>query len=59
MDTLHKRITQALALAEVGERLGSIGFERIGSTPDFFAERLKAESIEWGRVVREAKIGAD
>jgi hypothetical protein len=37
-------------------RFASIGFEPIGSTPDILATYLKAESGEWGRVVRDAKI---
>jgi tripartite-type tricarboxylate transporter receptor subunit TctC len=53
---LHYQITRILAMGDVKERFASIGFEPIGSTPDLFAAYLKAESAEWERVVRDAKI---
>jgi tripartite-type tricarboxylate transporter receptor subunit TctC len=59
IETLNRRFTSALALQDVKERLASLGFEPVGSTPQEFAGHLKAEFAEWGRVVREAKVRAD
>jgi len=56
IDALHQRITKMQTLPDVKDRFVSIGFDPIGSTPDKFATYLKAESAEWARVVREAKI---
>ena len=56
IDTLHQRITKIQSLPDVKERFVSIGFDPVGSTPEKFATYLKAESAEWARVVREAKI---
>jgi tripartite-type tricarboxylate transporter receptor subunit TctC len=59
IDALHQQITRIESLADVKERFASIGFEPIGSTPAQFAARLKSESAEWARVVREARINID
>jgi tripartite-type tricarboxylate transporter receptor subunit TctC len=59
IDALHQQITRIESLADVKERFASIGFEPIGSTPAQFATRLKSESAEWARVVREARINID
>jgi tripartite-type tricarboxylate transporter receptor subunit TctC len=56
INSLYQQITRIQSLGDVKERFASIGFEPIGSTPDIFATYLKAESAEWGRVVRDAKI---
>lgn len=56
INALHQQTTRILSLADVKERFASIGFEPIGSTPEAFADYLKAEFAEWGRVVRDAKV---
>ena len=45
-----------MSLPDVKERFATIGFEPVGGTPERFAAHLKAESAEWARVVRDAKI---
>ena len=59
IDALHQQITRIQSLADVKERFASIGFDPVDSTPDKFAAHLKAESAEWARVVRDAKIKID
>jgi len=59
IDALHQQITRIQSLADVKERFASVGFDPVGSTPDRFAAHLKAESAEWARVVRDAKIKID
>jgi tripartite-type tricarboxylate transporter receptor subunit TctC len=56
---LHDEIVRALALPEVRERLNSVGFELVGSTPDEFAAFIKSEIAKWTKVVRAAKISAE
>ena len=56
---LHADIVRALALPDVRDRLSSLGFELIGSTPDEFAARLKTDIARLGKVVREAGIHAE
>ena len=41
------------------ERLPTLGFEPVASTPTEFAERIKVEVESWGKVVRAANIKAE
>jgi tripartite-type tricarboxylate transporter receptor subunit TctC len=56
IDSLNKQIVKILSLPDVKERLAALGFEPIAGAPHELAARLKAESLEWARVVRDAKI---
>ncbi len=38
------------------QRLAKIGFDPMPGTIQSFADHIKAESSEWGRVVRQANI---
>jgi tripartite-type tricarboxylate transporter receptor subunit TctC len=38
------------------ERLATLGYEAIASTPDQCAAQLTAETAKWTRVIREAGI---
>jgi hypothetical protein len=40
----------------VKERLASIGFEAVGSTPEDFSTQIKIEFEKWGRVIRAGNI---
>jgi tripartite-type tricarboxylate transporter receptor subunit TctC len=59
VDELNKQIARIVALPDVKERLATLGFGPLAGTPQEFAAHIKAESEEWGRVVREAKINID
>jgi tripartite-type tricarboxylate transporter receptor subunit TctC len=56
---LHNHITKMLGLADVKDRLSKMGFDPVNGTSQQFADHIKAESDEWSRVIREAKIKAD
>jgi tripartite-type tricarboxylate transporter receptor subunit TctC len=56
---LRDEIAKILALPDVKERLPSLGFEVVASTPEDFAARMKAETETWGKVVRAANIKAE
>jgi tripartite-type tricarboxylate transporter receptor subunit TctC len=45
---------RALAAPEVKERLGSLGFEAVGNSPEEFRAFISAESDKLGRVIRTA-----
>ena len=47
---------RALATPETRERLTALAVETIGSTPEAFADLLKQEYAQWGRVVKAAGI---
>ena len=56
VDKVQRDTARQLAAADIRERLGGMGSEPIGSTPDQFAAFLKSETEKFGRVAREAGI---
>ncbi|MEO7728499.1 MAG: tripartite tricarboxylate transporter substrate binding protein, partial [Burkholderiales bacterium] len=54
--TLHAGTVKALRSKEVSERLSGEAAEIVGSTPQQFAEFLKAEITKWAGVIRKAKV---
>jgi tripartite-type tricarboxylate transporter receptor subunit TctC len=54
--TLYRGIVKILAQPDMKERLATLGFDPIGSTPDEFAARIKSELATWSKVIREAGI---
>jgi tripartite-type tricarboxylate transporter receptor subunit TctC len=56
VDLLHREIVKALALAEVKEKLATLGFEPIGNSPDEFGAWIKGEVAKWAKVIRGANI---
>lgn len=59
VDLLQRKVVQALAGADVKQRLLAIGFTGIGDTPAEFAAYLRSEEDKWSRVIREAGIKLD
>lgn len=53
---LHDQIVNILALPDIKERLSTLGFEPVGSTPEEFAEQMKLEMEKWSKVIRAANI---
>jgi len=53
---LHRELVAVVATPDVSERLTTLGFNPITTTPDEFALRIKSEMEKWDRVIREAKI---
>ena len=56
---LYAALREALALAEVRERLVNLGAEPVGSSPEVFARFVADGRAEMGRVVHEANIRLD
>jgi tripartite-type tricarboxylate transporter receptor subunit TctC len=56
---LHAEIVKALQQPDIRERLATLGFEAIGSTPAEFAAFIEAESARYGQIIRDAKIKAE
>jgi len=53
---LHGEVVKALAQPDIKERLGTLGFETIGSTAVEFATFIDEESAKYERIIREAGI---
>src|SRR5438067_10627393 len=56
---LQAEVARALAQPEIRERLASLGFEAIGSTPAEFSKYIADESAKYGQIIRDAKIKAE
>jgi tripartite-type tricarboxylate transporter receptor subunit TctC len=56
---LHVETVKALKLPEVRERLGSVGAEPGGNTPDQFGAFIRSETAKYARIVKDANIKID
>jgi tripartite-type tricarboxylate transporter receptor subunit TctC len=54
--TLNRAVVRMLGEADMKERLATLGFDPVGSTPEGFAARLKTELALWSKVIRAADI---
>jgi tripartite-type tricarboxylate transporter receptor subunit TctC len=54
--TLNGEIVQIIAQPDMKQRLATLGSDPVGSTPEAFAARIKAELATWRKVIREAGI---
>jgi tripartite-type tricarboxylate transporter receptor subunit TctC len=53
---LRSEVAKALARPEAKERLGALGFEAIGSTPEAFAKFIDDEAAKYQRIIKDAGI---
>jgi tripartite-type tricarboxylate transporter receptor subunit TctC len=53
---LHREIAKIIALPDTKQRLDTLGFEPLASTPADSATRIRQELSRWAKVVRDAKI---
>ncbi len=56
---LNAEVLKILAMPDVRERFLAQGVEPLGSTPEQFAEHIKAQMAKWGKVVRDAGVIAE
>jgi tripartite-type tricarboxylate transporter receptor subunit TctC len=56
---LQTNVADVLAQPEVKARLSTLGFESIGSTPDYFAKFIVSEMAKYEKIIREANIKAE
>jgi tripartite-type tricarboxylate transporter receptor subunit TctC len=56
IDLLNREIAKAMASPDVKQRMLSIGFEPLVTTPEEFAERIKTDIPRLGSIVRAAHI---
>lgn len=53
---LQTSIAEVLKMPDVQTRLGALGFEPIGSTPDQFATFIQTEMANYEKIIRDADI---
>jgi tripartite-type tricarboxylate transporter receptor subunit TctC len=56
---LNHEVVKIIALPDMKARLGELGYDPVGSTPEEFAARIKVEIEMWRKVIRAAKIKAE
>jgi tripartite-type tricarboxylate transporter receptor subunit TctC len=56
---LQTSIANILAQSGVNQRLNVLGFESIGSTPDYFAKFIDSEMAKYGKIIHDANIKAE
>ena len=56
---LNRETVKIIQAPDMKERLVTLGFEPVASTPDEFAERIKVEIETWRKVIRAAGIKAE
>jgi tripartite-type tricarboxylate transporter receptor subunit TctC len=56
---LNSEITTILAQPDLQERLATLGYDLVGSTPEAFTARINAEIETWAKVIRAANIKPD
>jgi tripartite-type tricarboxylate transporter receptor subunit TctC len=53
---LYNEIRKAMAEPEAAQKLESLGFETIASTPDEFSARIRSDIPKWAKVIQAANI---
>jgi tripartite-type tricarboxylate transporter receptor subunit TctC len=59
IDRLNGEMVRILRTPEVSERLSPMGLEILATSPDEFAQVIKADAAKWAKVVKDAGIKAD
>ena len=58
-EKLQSEIAKIVAEPDVKERFAKLGFEAIGSSPDYFAKYIKDEMAKYSKIITEANIKAE
>ncbi len=56
---LNTEVNKVLAEADIKDRFNTLGYEIAGGSPEQFGEWLRAESVKWGKVIRDNHITAE
>ena len=56
LEFLHRETVKVLSAPDTREKLATLGFDPVASTPDEFAQWIRTEIVRWGKVIRDANI---
>ena len=53
---LHREIVAIIALPDIKERLVTLGFDPVASSPEEFGRRIAAEIETWAKVIKAGNL---
>src|SRR5262245_49993419 len=56
VNLLHREIVKIIGMSDMKERLTTLGFDLVASTPEEFDSRIRDEIEKWGHVIRAGHI---
>jgi tripartite-type tricarboxylate transporter receptor subunit TctC len=56
IDFLHRETVKVMSMPDTREKLATMGFDPVASTPEEFAQWIRTEIVRWGKVIRDANI---
>jgi tripartite-type tricarboxylate transporter receptor subunit TctC len=56
IEFLHRETVKVLSMPDTRDRLATMGFDPVASTPEEFAQWIRTEIVRWGKVIRDANI---
>ena len=56
IEFLHRETVKVLSIADTRDKLATMGFDPVASTPEEFAHWIRTEIVRWGKVIRDANI---
>ena len=59
VERLNSAIAKGLAAPDARERLGALGGEVVGGTPEQFAAHVRGESAKWSKLIKALGLRAD
>jgi tripartite-type tricarboxylate transporter receptor subunit TctC len=56
IEFLHRETVKVLSMPDTRDKLATMGFDPVASTPEEFAQWIRTEIVRWGKVIRDANI---
>jgi tripartite-type tricarboxylate transporter receptor subunit TctC len=56
IEFLLRETVKVMSMPDTREKLATMGFDPVGSTPEEFAHWIRTEIVRWGKVIRDANI---
>ena len=56
VEFLHRETVKVLSMPDTRDKLSTMGFDPVASTPEEFAQWIRTEIVRWGKVIRDANI---
>ena len=53
---LHRETVKVMSTPDTRQKLATMGFDPVASTPEEFAQWIRTEIVRWGKVIRDANI---